>query len=164
MVEMGKNQCRVCGLEWTSIKEEPLRCPRCSSPEWKTGKAQRRTYEHECAVCGAKWDSLKEDPIVCLRCHRPDWREGSTEKDLRERKVDEIKKILALRKGEESRIITWDLIDLIMGALACSKSTAREFVTILKERGLLRSAIVDGGPGWLITLDGEKGLGKVAIS
>lgn len=36
------NQCKRCGYEWISIKENPKCCPQCKNYRWETSKIEEK--------------------------------------------------------------------------------------------------------------------------
>jgi predicted Zn-ribbon and HTH transcriptional regulator len=41
-VKINKKRCKRCAHEWvTRIERDPLKCPRCQSQNWKTGKLKK---------------------------------------------------------------------------------------------------------------------------
>ena len=64
-------KCERCGHEWSSIVDDPKRCPSCGSFQWNKPRAL-----YECRVCGHTWASRKDGvPNKCPKCKTSKWNE-----------------------------------------------------------------------------------------
>ena len=62
--------CNQCNHVWISrISDEPLKCPRCKSRNWKGAKLPQFT----CRKCGHVWRSKIEHPDRCPSCRSKTW-------------------------------------------------------------------------------------------
>ena len=73
-----KCNCRLCGYEWQSRKNNPTprQCPNCKRQDYRVAnKRLAKKFTHTCKQCGYKWGSNVLRPKQCPDCWSFYWTE-----------------------------------------------------------------------------------------
>ncbi len=81
MSEYFQKECKRCGHEWGSTREEPARCPSCGSQKW-----DEPSIELTCKRCQYTWFTKgSSDPKRCPQCKTITWNSEAKKKNAVEK-------------------------------------------------------------------------------